>query len=101
MTSKPFFHAGLAALYILGVVGLMNVMMLVLGEGEDSAFMPVVMLSLLVLSVSVMAYLFFYKPIVLYGEAKKEEAVKFFLHTVGYFAIFVAIFIGAILALSL
>jgi hypothetical protein len=44
------------------------------------------MLSLLVLSVSVMAFLFFYQPVVLLLDGKREEALAFFLRTVGTFA---------------
>lgn len=101
MTPKPLMQASLAALYIVAIVGVMQGMILFTGEGQDSAFIPVLMLSLLVLSVSVMAYLFFYKPVTLYVEGKKEEAVTFFLQTVGYFAGFVALFFIIELALPL
>jgi hypothetical protein len=47
---------------------------------------PMIMLSLLVLSVSVMAFLFFYQPVVLLLDGKRDEALAFFLRTVGTFA---------------
>ena len=56
------------------------------GEGEDSIFIPMGMLALLVLSVSVMAYLFFYQPVMLFLDGKREDAVKLFLETVAVFA---------------
>jgi len=51
----------------------------------------VVFLSLLTLSVAVMAFLFFYQPLLLFIEGKKKEAVNLFLKTVGIFAVMTAI----------
>ncbi len=100
MTGNPLINAGAAALYIAGIVTFIFYV-LPQGPDPDTIVMPLTMLSLLVLSVSVMAYLFFYKPVTLYVEGKKEEAVKFFLHTIGYFAGFVALFFIIELALPL
>jgi hypothetical protein len=47
--------------------------------------MPIIMLSLLVLSVAVMAYIFGYQPLVLFLDNKKKEAISLFLKTVGIF----------------
>jgi hypothetical protein len=47
--------------------------------------MPIIMLSLLVLSVSVMAYIFGYQPLVLFLDDKRKEAISLFLKTVGIF----------------
>ncbi len=49
------------------------------------------MLSLLVLSVSVMAFLFFYQPVIMLLEGKRQEAVTFFFKTVATFAIATAL----------
>ncbi|HNY04381.1 MAG TPA: hypothetical protein PKI92_01325 [Candidatus Woesebacteria bacterium] len=57
----------------------------------DTFFAPVVFLSLLTLSVAVMAFLFFYQPLLLFIEGKKKEAVNLFLKTVGIFAVMTAI----------
>jgi hypothetical protein len=59
--------------------------------GEDAVIMPMAMLSLLVLSTSVMGYLFCYAPLVLFLEGEKEKALQFFLKTIGYFAIITVI----------
>ncbi|MEK7613994.1 MAG: hypothetical protein AAB439_03935 [Patescibacteria group bacterium] len=91
MNPQPLLQASLAALYIVGVVGVMQGMLALTNDGQSEVFAPVVMLSLLVLSVSVMAYLFFYKPVTLYVEGQKQEAVTFFLKIVAYFAVFVAL----------
>jgi len=52
----------------------------------DTFFAPIVFLSLLTLSVTVMAFLFFYQPLMLFIEGKKKEAVSLFVKTVGIFA---------------
>lgn len=63
----------------------------ILGGDKESIFMPIGMLSLLVLSVALMAYLFFYRPVLMLLDGQREKAVKLFLHTVGIFAIATAI----------
>jgi hypothetical protein len=67
----------------------------------DTFFAPVVFLSLLTLSVAVMAFLFFYQPFVLFIEGKKKDAVNLFFKTVGVFAAFtvvalILLFLGVI-----
>jgi len=57
----------------------------------DTFFTPIVFLSLLTLSVAVMAFLFFYQPVMLFIEGKKKEAVNYFAKTVGIFAAITAI----------
>jgi len=57
----------------------------------DTFFAPVVFLSLLTLSVAVMAFLFFYSPLMLFIEGQKKEAVNLFVKTVGIFAVFTAV----------
>ena len=52
----------------------------------DTFFAPIVFLSLLTLSVAVMAFLFFYQPLTLFIDGKKKEAVNLFVKTVGIFA---------------
>ncbi len=48
------------------------------------------MLSLLVLSVAVMAYLFFYQPAVLLAAGKHDQALRLFLSTLAYFVVFIS-----------
>lgn len=57
----------------------------------DTFFAPIVMLSLLTLSVAVMAFLFFYQPLNLLIDGKKKEAVNLFVKTVGIFAALTAV----------
>lgn len=57
----------------------------------DTFFAPITVLSVLTLSVAVMAFLFFYQPLMLFIEGKKKEAVNLFVKTVGFFAAFTAL----------
>lgn len=83
---NPLYNAVLAEGYICLVAFIMFYGGQFVGE-EDSLIMPMAMLSLLVLSVSVMGYLFFYTPLALFLEGKKEDAVHVLLKTIGYFAV--------------
>ena len=99
MNNKPFYNALSAELYIIIVVFLIqNESML--GGGKDNILIPIAMLSLLVLSVAVMGYLFVAQPIQLYLEEKKKEAISFFLQTVFIFAGVTALLFVALVAVS-
>lgn len=54
-----------------------------LGE-EDTFFTPVAVLMLLVLSAAVMGTLVFGRPILMYLDGKKREAVVFLGYTLGW-----------------
>lgn len=56
------------------------------GQGDELLLIPIFMLSLLTLSVAVMGYLFLAAPVQLYLDGKKQEAVQYFLKTLGAFA---------------
>lgn len=70
----------------MGVVLLISLGSIFFGE-PDNILMPMGMLALLVLSVAVMGFLFFYRPLVLMLEGDHAEAASFFLTTVGIFAL--------------
>jgi hypothetical protein len=57
----------------------------------DTFFAPITVLFVLTLSVAVMAFLFFYQPLLLFIEGKKKEAVNLFVKTVGIFAAITAV----------
>lgn len=97
---KPIIHAATAMSYIVGLF-----LLLFFGIGEpnspDPALMPVIMLSLFVLSAAIMGYLFLSEPLMLYLDGKKKEAVQFFYQTVLWFAVFTAlVIIGQLLFLG-
>jgi hypothetical protein len=84
MTKNPLYNALAALVYIIGIVLGMTYMPTIQTTTNDF-IMPIIMLSLLVLSVAVMAYIFGYQPLVLFLDNKKKEAISLFLKTVGIF----------------
>src|SRR3989344_1149472 len=88
MSKNPIINALSAAGYIGLVVSVINLISLTHKNKPDTAFAPIVFLSLLTLSVAVMAYLFFYQPLQFFIEGKKKEAANLFIQTLGYFGAF-------------
>lgn len=96
MSKNPIINALSASAYILIVVATMTFVTQPLKNKPDTFFAPIVFLSVLTLSVAVMAFLFFYQPLQLFIEGKKKSAVNLFVRTVGVFA---AITVAALLLL--
>jgi hypothetical protein len=92
-TPTPLRNAIFAALYIVLIVSTITSFETLFKDTPDTIMAPMVMLSLLVLSVAIMGYLFAFEPLRLYIDGKKQEAVAFFGRTVGFFACCVAIFV--------
>jgi hypothetical protein len=90
-------NAFLAAGYISGLVFLITNYIARPNTPDDSMLIPIVMLSLFVLSAAVMGFLFAYQPFQLYMENKKQEAVSFFFTTTGVFAVITAILAATLL----
>ena len=86
MSKKAIINALGASVYILLVVSVMNFVTQHLKDKPDTFFAPVMVLFVLTLSVAVMAYLFFYQPLILFIDGKKKEAISLFVKTVGIFA---------------
>src|SRR3989338_5527766 len=93
MSKNPYINALLASAYIVVVAFAMYFGSQNAG-GVDSVLAPIAMLSLLVLSVAVMGYLFFYQPAQLFMAGRAGEAGTFFLKTVGVFALVTFIFLA-------
>ncbi len=85
MSKNPIVNALSASAYIIVGVMIMTFVTQPLKNKPDTFFAPIVFLSLLTLSVAVMAFLFFYQPLLLFIEGKKKEAVNLFVQTVGVF----------------
>ncbi len=96
---KPFLHALVAALYIVVLVLIGGAASFI--EFKETIMIPMMMLGALVLSVSVMGYLFFAEPLCLFMENRKQEGIAFFLKTVGFFACFVVVFAVVVLLSSI
>ncbi len=90
MSKNPILNALGASGYIALVVSLLNFVSQTQSDKPDTAFAPVAFLSLFTLSAAVMAYLFFYQPLLLFIEGQKKQAVNLFIRTVGVFAVFTA-----------
>src|SRR4030042_2785440 len=86
MSKNPIINALSASAYIILIVSVMTFVTQPLRNKPDTFFAPITMLFVLTLSVAVMAYLFFYQPLLLFIEGKKKEAVDLFVKTVGIFA---------------
>ena len=91
MSKNPIINAVSASLYITLIATIMNFVSHALKNKPDTFFAPVAFLSLLTLSVSVMAYLFFYQPVQLFLKGNKKEALKLFVQTVLAFGVITSI----------
>ncbi|MFZ6035353.1 MAG: hypothetical protein ACOYUB_04390 [Patescibacteria group bacterium] len=92
MSKNPIANALGASGYILLVVSILTFVSKTQRNKPDTFLAPIIMLSLLTLSVTVMAYIFFYQPLQLFISGKKKEAVDLFVKTVIVFAVITAIF---------
>ena len=91
MSKNPFINALGASGYIVLVASIMRIVSQTQANKPDTFFAPVAFLSLLTLSVVVMAYLFFYQPLQLFIEGKKKQAIDLFVKTAGIFAVITVI----------
>ncbi len=85
MSKNPLINATSASAYIFLVASIFRFISKTQGNKPDTFFAPMAFLSLLTLSVAIMACLFFYQPLQLLMEGKKKEAVNLFIQTVGIF----------------
>lgn len=96
MTKNPIINALSASAYIVLGVTVMSFVSQSLRNKPDTFFAPVLFLSLFTLSVAVMAYLFFYQPVMLLIDGKKKAAVDLFIKTVGVFAVITVVVLGLV-----
>src|SRR3990167_6865614 len=94
MSRNPYLNALLASAYIAVVASFMYFGSQNGGQVEDSVLAPIAMISLLVLSVATMAYLFFYQPAQLFMAGRAAEAGGLFLKKVGGFGLGKFIFLA-------
>lgn len=97
MSQNPIINALSAWAYIFLGVTVMTFVTQPLKNQPDTFFAPIVFLSLLTLSVAVMAFLFFYQPLQLFIDGKKKEAVSLFVKTVGIFSALTTMSLGLLL----
>lgn len=95
---NPIVNALCATLYIVGVVHVMQYLTGTLPPGSsESILVPIAMLSLFVLSVAVMGYLFILPGAEFYFAGQKAEGIRLFLGTVMVFAICTGLLVSAML----
>lgn len=96
---SAFWNAFAAAAYIVVVATGLFYAPHLTGD-RIGVLVPIVMLSLFVLSAAIMGFLFVYQPVLLYMEGKKKESATLLLHTIGIFAGFTVLFLAAGMLLS-
>lgn len=84
---KPILYAFVAIVYIALLVSIINFTRYI--TPKETILIPMVMLGLFVLSAAIMGFLFLSKPLTLYLDGQKREALLFFGKIVGSFACFV------------
>ena len=94
---SPYFNAGAAVLYIVAIVACISFVLPRTGP-EEGFLAPIVFLSMLVLSVALMGFLFFFQPLRLMLSGAHKESAVFFLKTVGTFALLAVLLVSGALA---
>src|SRR5258708_3113376 len=87
MTKNPIINALCTSDYIYLVVTFLKFLQDLLIIRSDTFFVPITPLFVVTLSVTVMAFMFFYQPLQLFIEGKKKQALNLFIRTVGIFAV--------------
>jgi len=98
MSKNPIINALAASGYIILVVSVITFISQTQENKPDNFLAPIIFLSLLTLSVTVMAYLFFYQPLQLFISGKKKAAVDLFVKTVAVFAGFTLLALAILLS---
>jgi hypothetical protein len=85
---------GLGAAAYIGVIALvLQYIGTIRHDTPDTLLDPMAAISLLVFSVAVMGFLFFYQPAIMLLDGKKQEAVAYFFKTLGTFGVITALFV--------
>lgn len=97
MKLNPYLNAGAAAAYIGALVEFMQYITSIRHDTPDTLLDGMGVISLFVFSAAVMAFLFFYQPVLMLIENKKAEAISYFIKTLltfGAITIAVLIFVS-------
>ncbi len=90
LISKSFVHALGAFLYVFLVAWTMSHIKVIFGPGPDNFFAPLFVLLLFLISALVTGLLILGRPVYLYLEGKKKEAVQFIIATLIWLIVFFA-----------
>jgi hypothetical protein len=86
LLTHSFGHTLLAFAYIFCIALFFNFGVRNLFKNVPEFFAPIIILSLLVLSASVMVVLIFGRPVLLYLDGKKKDALTMLFYTIGCLA---------------
>jgi hypothetical protein len=101
MTTNPFYNALFAITYIIVLVTGANFFATNMeGVIQETILLPMGVLGVLVFSVALMAYVFFYQPAMMFFDGKREAGIKLFLQTVAVFGVATAAVIITALAVG-
>lgn len=92
-------NSALTTLYIACVVGFMNYANSIKIEHKNQFLAPIVFLSLFVFSAAITGFLIFGKPLQLYFDGKKGEAIKLIGYTLASFGVTTVVLIVLLLTL--
>lgn len=99
---NPLINASAALAYIVGIVLIVQYGIAALFRGPETFVIPMIMLSLFVLSAAVMGFLFLGMPLQMYLDGQKKEAVELFMQTIGIFAILtLSLVVGTLITIRL
>lgn len=87
---KSFINAGGVLIYVSLVAWVLSHGQAVLGNKPDNFLMPVMMLLLLIISASITGFLVLGKPILMYWDGRKKEALVLLFSTLAWLAVFLA-----------
>ena len=97
MRWNPYLHAVAATAYIGAIGSLIRYISSLKHDTPDTIITSMTALSMVVFSVAVMGFLFFYRPITLLIEQKKGESVIFFAKTLLTFGVITSLLIVMLL----
>lgn len=84
---RGLLHALGVAVYIASVAFLMTNVERIFGDVEPGILGPMSFLMLFVLSAAIVGLLVFGKPVMLYLDGMKQEAIQLVIYTVGWLAL--------------
>lgn len=93
IVKQSLLFSSLVVLYIALVATIMSRAEQIVGQGDKTVLAPIIFLLLLVVSVATMGILIFGKPIMLYMDGKKRDAVVMMICTVSCLAVFISLFL--------
>ncbi|MBP6859352.1 MAG: hypothetical protein KBC69_01875 [Candidatus Magasanikbacteria bacterium] len=95
---RSFIHAVVAYAYICGIAAFFNLGIEKMFKNVPEIFGPIIMLPLLVLSAAIMAILVFGKPILLYLDNQKKDALTMLFYTLSCLAVIFVVTVFVLLA---